>query len=685
MIRWSVLAALLFIVPATAQTTVLEEASDDATATVGGLDVPYDASAFDLAALLIEEQPQDFGFTLRVADLQRDAETDLDSGFYMVDFQHADAGYRIQFGRFVLGGQVSYTAELMVFDSGRQGYVPVERLAVDARPEANTLGVTVPRELLVDGNGTAPTLGREFSFFKAFSRSSVLGLNGAPGVTVSDAMPDTGFSQVPYAIQQGLRQSGHAALWSDDPVRASNGEQGTFVYYVQAENLDEQQDRFDLSVANVPNGWDVTLPASTIRIDGNSTQPFPVVVTTPFAHQHGAFESFVLKMTSHRDAQSVGQLQMGIRYLEVPQPAGHHDRLWIHARTDGNQQGLDLLSPTQSRVVGYMNAAEDDGVGQAMDIPPTQTFSSIATSQFEWIVWLEPGLQLGLDFDLSRTGLAELEFTSDLPYSDVVLSGQLMHYEGVERTSFGFSSGAETLLGDLAPTTPVTVNGPTRIETIFTAKPDADFIEYTDRGALALHLRLESSSQGPILVTDDVIMPRLLTGGTLTLPLFEYRDPVKDVFNTLAGISLRHQDRAEKFVNPGETVLLNLTLSNDGAVDDILSLRVNGTNQGWARFLGDTTVFVPTGASRPVVLAISPPTTALDGDVVDLIVTAASDAEPTVQTQIRVVGIVDDLLDRPDESALTGEIESRLTKDKDSPGLPLLLVLGALVALVRRR
>lgn len=667
---------------------MLEDAPDDAAArALGAVDASvYDTTTYDLLRLTIDERPQAFDFQLQVQDLERELETILDSGVYNVDFQHADAGYRLEFTRSTFFGPVSYFGALQLFDSGRQQYVTIERMPVQVQPGEGTLTMTVPREMLLDGNGTAPQLGREFSFFKAFSRSNFLFGDGFSALSVTDAMPDTGFSEVPYLIQQGLRQTGHAALRSDNPVRSSNGEQGTFVYYVEADNLAQQQDRFDLSVKGVPAGWDVTLPASTIRIDGNSSQPFPVVVSTPFAHQHGNFEAFVLQMKSHRDPSAVGQLQMGIRFLEVPQPAGHHDKVWIHARSSTGNGGIDLLNPLAQPSVAYMNAAEEDGVSQnELQIAPTSASFSIAQSEFEWTIWLEPGLQLGMNFDLSRTGTLEVEFTSDIPYNDVILSGQLVHYEGASVNQFGQVAGKETLLGDLAPTTPTAINGPTRFETIFTAKPEADFLPYDDDAALALRLHLQSSSQGPIFTNQAELVPRLLPTGALTLPLFEYRDPVKDIFNALAGMSISHASPAERFVNPGETVLMNLTLHNDGAVDDIFSLRVNGTNQDWARFLGDTTIFVPTGGSRAIVVAISPPTSALDGDVIDLIVTAASDAEPTVQTQTRIVGIVDDLIDRPDETHLTRDIERNLTDDKDSPGVSVALLLAGLAAIVLRR
>ena len=686
MMRAVLLVALLATSSVAAQVMVLEDDENDTTASLAGLaPAPggtYPSSFADLHSLTITESPDAFRLDLALGDLDPDLQIEGDLTVYNVDFNHVDAAYRLTFLRQVLGGGASYGAQLMHYDSGRQQYVFYFNDGdLDIDTGSATLGYTIPRDVLLDGNGTAPTLGRELTLFRSFARSSTLGIDGLSPVRVDDAMPNDGFG-LNYAIQQGLQQSGHARLWSDNPVRASNGEQATFLYYVHAENLSPDDDRFDLSVQGAPADWTVTLPASTIRIDGNGTQRFPVLVSTPFSHSHGDFEDFVLTLTSHSDSRSIGRLQMGIRYLEIPQPAGHHDKLWIHARAAPTSGFFDAVIGA-SDSVAYMNALQDDERSESeREVAPSGFDSSANGNAYEWTIFLEPGLQLGLDFDLSRTGVFDIDFTSDLPMDGAVLNGRLSHYEDA-RVEFNGIDGKETVLGDLAGTTPKQLNGPTSFSTIFTPTTQSDLIPYSQDAALVLHLRMEVSG-APVIFGAEASMPRLVPGGELKLPLFEYRDPVEDVFNDLAGIDLEVAGKAEKYVNPGETVLMNLTLTNSGAVDDVFTLRVNGTNQEWAQLIGDTEVFIPTGASRPVVVAVSPPGAALDGDVADLIVTAASAAEPTITGQARVVAIVDDLLDRDDEGHLVEGLAKELSTDKQSPGPALPLLALALLALVRR-
>lgn len=679
MMRWTLLAVLFLAAPTLAQVQVLEDSDGDAVVRLGGLaDAPtgfYPSTTTDLLGFTISEVPQAFTFDLSVADLDPDTEVEGDVTFYNVDFNHADRAYRLNYIRQNLGGGVFYGGQVQVYDAARQQYVfHFGDVDFDVDTGRSILSMVVPRDALLDGNGTAPTVGRDFTLFRAFARSSTFGIEGGAPIRVDDAMPDDGFG-LDYAVEQGIQQQGHGRLFSDNPVRASNGEEATFVFYVQAVNLAPEDDRFALATEGVPNGWTVTLPASVIRIDGNSTQRFPVLVSTPFSHSHGNFEDFILTLTSQSDSSSVGRLQMGIRYLEVPQPAGHHDRLWIHAEASRFQNFFSPVLGVEN--IAYFNAIDDDGrTDDSLQVAPQGYGGGPNGNEYRWDLYLEPGLQLGLDFDLDRTGVIDVDFVSDMPMDGVVLTGRLSHY-------LGGLDGKETVLAEIASTTPKPLSGTSTFSSIITPTAASDFIPYTQEAALVLHLTLRDAG-APAILGFDAAGPRLLPGGELTLPLFEYRDPVENVFNDLAGIELAPSGRAEKYVNPGETVLLNLTLTNSGAVDDVFTLRVNGTNQEWAQLLGDTEVFVATGASRPVIVAVSAPSGALDGDIVDLIVTAASAAEPTISGQARVVAVVDDLLDRDDESHLIDGLKSDLTKDKQSPGPGLALLMVGLLALARR-
>ncbi len=671
------LLAFLFIPIAAGQTLILEDSSGD-TVTSSGQATPQDAGHVDLKALYLDEAPESFTFLLEVDDLSDDDNSD--QTIIDVDFSHADKNYRIQFASQSFGpGERNHFGRLMEFDPGRGQYVTVENVRIDVDAGANTLSVTIPREQLLDGNGTAPSVGRSFDKFRAAGTMDTIFFGGGSPVSSRDNMPDDGYGPLDYEIQQGLRQSGDARLHSDNPVRASNGEKAIFVYYVQASNLGPEDQRFDLEATSVPQGWDITLPAATIRIEANSTRTFPVLVSVPFAHQHGAFENFILEMTGRTDSNDVGRVQLGIRYLAIPQPAGHHDRVFIHTRTEFSSfDGQGVFADFN---VGYMNTLEDDEKDENVRAQATNVGTFGFQNEYRWEVYLEPGLQMGLDFDINRTGSLTAQFSSDLGVQGATLSGALYHYRGEVGRDGELVGAKETLLASLLPSNSKDISGSTAFDVVVQPTKDADLVTYSRHQALMLELRLTTESiPGP---GTSQTMP-FLTGGEMTLPLNEYRDRIEGVFNQLAGLTFRHDGSAEKSINPGETRIFNLTLSNEGAVDDVFALKVNGTNLDWVRILGDQKIFVPTGSERQVVVAVSPPTDAPQGDIVDLIVSAVSISEPSVQGNIRVVAVVDNTLDHPDESYLIQDVEKQLTSKKKSPGLPIVLVGMALLALARR-
>lgn len=680
--RWTLAVVLLLLPTGLAQSQVMEDGEDDAVATLAGGTAAPDGAAetgpYDLVGFFVEEDPRGFKFTVQVRDLAMDAGT-FGSGAVHAQFQHADRTFRVSWYRFESFG-VEYRGELSMYDGGRDGWSPIHRGPVAMDVAAGLLHFEAPREMLVDGNGTLPQAGRSFDRFQSFSQGSSQPFTGFGGsLQITDAMPDQGFG-TPYAVVHGLLQTGHAHLASSSPVRASNGEKGIFVFHVEASNLAKDEARFALAPQNVPEGWDITLPAVTIRLDGNTTRSFPVLVSVPFKHVHGAFEAFTLEMTSQRDPDSVGRLQLGIRYLAIPQPAGHHDRVYFHSRTDAASPGF-FGSVQEAPAVLYMNSLEEDDLDEGLPVAAQQG-GGFGTSTWQWDVYLEPGLEMGLDFDRNRTGEIQARFDARDPVGigAAVLRGQLLHLAG-ERAPDGTLRGARTtVLADLVPSSPTSVGGDTLLTATVQPTPDSDLVPYGPDVALLLRLRLEGESTNFGFTSDT--RPAVL-GGEMQLPLNEYRDPVENVLNALAGLSFRHDSAAERKVNPGDTVLFNLTLRNDGAVDDTFSLRINGTNPEWAQILGDPRIFVPTGSQRPVVVAVRPPQDAPQGDVVDLIVTAASHAEPTIQGNIRVLAVIDTLLEHPDESHLVADIDKSLRKGKQSPG-PLVL-LPLVLAILRRR
>ncbi len=677
-VRLAILLVLLLAPAGLAQMQVLEDAADDPTATLAGMAVPgVDTAPYDLLGLWVTERADEFLFTVQVADIDPPSQAADDVGTIDIDFTHNDQGYRLRFGRHI--SPVAASADLMTFDSGRGAYVRIQRIEPEINAANETATMAVPRELILDGNGTAPRFGRTLDHFRAYAHNTNTGPLNLPNedISIRDAMPDSGYGSIPFPVTQGLTDQGHALLESARPVRASNGEKGTLVFSVTASNLAEEEDIFQLTTIGVPSDWEVTLPGRNIRLEGAESRTFPVLVSTPFAHQHGRYERFTLEMTSQATPSSVGRLELGVNYVAVPQPSGHHDLVHIHSREEPSTAIVDsgTSGPFGS---AYMNTLEADENDAGFPVRPTSQGFTVARSEFTWEIYLEPGLEMGLDFDLTRPGDISATFASEFDLYTATFSGVLVHQRphvvGDRVMSF-----TDTILATIPPSPAKSIGQDTTFEAPLQPTPEADLVPHSHSAALKLVLNL--SLEDSVQVFNAQSLDLVLTAGHFTLPLHEYRDPVASVFGGLAGVHLTHAGLLERHMNPGDQVLFNLTLTNDGAIDDTFTLRVNGTNAPWARILGETEIFVPTGSSRPLVVAVQAPTDAPHLDVADLIVTAASKAEPTIQGHLRVVAIVDTSLEHDDDRELVEALELELASPQEAPGATMLVTVLAVAAL----
>ncbi|MHB1261908.1 MAG: hypothetical protein ACYC2H_09365 [Thermoplasmatota archaeon] len=400
-------------------------------------------AAADLQSLAVEEQKDDLVFRLTVASLTTSPEAPFaENTLYTVDFAYGSNLYRVLYYRTV-ADQPRYFARAYEWDAGRGAFTAMEQLLMTV--EGATLTATVPRAILLDENGAAPFPGRVLSGFHAastaLSTTFLNNINLGPGGTqqvpptqAGDRMPDEGNGTLDLPIALGLQQSGNARLTALIPARASNGEANTFVFEVNATNLGPKQ-RFSLVAQGIPAGWKVDLPSGLIELPEASTVTVPVLVSTPFAHQHGSFQDFIVEMTGLDHPADVGRVQIGVRYVATPQPAGHHDTLYLHTLASEGDATFNTLfgtlfgfDPSQL----YFNTLRPDedandaklpvggwAAGYTATVPPQQYYT--------WVIPLSPALQLGLDFDLTRTGTMNLDVNTVLPMQGAQMDGRIVH------------------------------------------------------------------------------------------------------------------------------------------------------------------------------------------------------------------------------------------------------------------
>lgn len=691
--------------------TLLEDAEADVMAETPAAqadapDVRY--KAIDLLAYGIQEHEDAFTFTLSLADLDDPGDLVVhDDTVYYFGFTKGDQSYLIQLNR-ALAEQQYWWGTYLKFDPEQQGFTFIRPLVhgVDIVTDfaADTIGVTLQRDELLDTLGASPSPGDVMDNFWAYAHLRTaegfiqLGnVGGQPiiigqGVDAEDVMPDDFNPDGEYEVQLGLLQEGNAALATISPMRASNGEATTFVYTLVAENRGDSPDVFELVTGGVPTPWDVVIPDRFLHLDGGESREIPVLVTTPFAHRHGEVEVFRVEMQS-QSGQGTGRMDLGIRYHAVPQPAGHHDVLHFHSQRWGQENPLFPVTDAVSSGNGgqfYINTLDDDPNDQRVpvtgnyqgygfhDAPFPQNTEPV--SKWQWAVWLQPGLEMGLDFDLSRTGSVSTVITTTQPIPQASLHGRVLHWGFDESTD----TWIPTTVAQLQPSAPTDLlaGAQSTFTWDLTIEPEADLIEYTPRAFLGVIVNLTSPK--PSLFT-GAEAPQMAPGGVMQLPLFEYRDPVDDLFASVGSVMFHADGPQEKSVNPGETVLLRTQLANHLDRAARFDLRIDGVNPEWATLIGPSDPRVPAGEEWPLVIAVQVPDDALHGDSVDIVLSAQAQDDPGVRTLVRLVAAVDTQSDHPDESGTLASLSGGEVKESSAPALGLLALLGGLFALRRQR
>ncbi|MEA3137279.1 MAG: hypothetical protein QOC71_1560 [Thermoplasmata archaeon] len=714
------LAFLLVLPSAPAQSTsegaaLLEDGGDDLVIVANGVPSPAPAGQFgpaDLLGLAIEESRLEFVLRLSVADLQPDAEGPLlQSTNYVIDFRHNDVVYRVYAFRSMLT-EVNYFASLATAGSAPFTDIIAELPITYDVPTA-TIAVTVSRDLLVDTQGSAPFPGRSLTGFHVRSASFIdsqqdsqdLGPASIPFPTfsITDSMPDTGNGTLDWAIRFGVGQTGAIRLASAVPTRASNGEATTFLFEVNATNSGPTQ-RFVLGTTGVPSTWHVELPSESIEIYEHDTVHVPVLVSTPFAHEHGKLQSFVFEAKGSANGDDVGRVQLGVRYTQPPQPAGHHSTVYLHTAP---AQGEESLNTALGAAFGqefkelYFNTQAPADDPNDRGIPVGGQFNRIDPGPppqmtYVWRIPLSPGLEMGMDFDLAAVGTVNVAVDSLLPLPGAVLTGRLVHSvpDGTDDCSesctiedFYFGYGEHTTVATIGPGPAVEVP-PNAVGVAvgapITALAAGDYLPFQAGAGLGLELSLTFTRVDPIFGPHDA--PKL-SGGEAVLPLLEYHDPVDQVFSSLAGLMIVVSGEAERLVNPGETLLFDLGLMNHGTEAASYDLELSGGNKGWAFIVGDAHVTVRPGETRQLGIAVTAPAGAADGELADLVFAAVDAKDPTARTLARLVAIVDTDMDHIDDASRVPGLQDRLTS-KDSPaptGAVLLASLAAIAIALRRR
>jgi hypothetical protein len=516
--------------------------------------------------------------------------------------------------------------------------------------DATTWNLMVPREALLDETGAPP------------EKSSVVGVSalwaaaGTARVGSMEFIPvDNLEMSVDYAFKAGLEQTGPGRLLLPKRAVASNGEGAAHAFPFEVRNIDSVAHDFELVVSDLPSAsWVPSFTRREIRLEGEGALKDTLVITVPFAHQHGERDQFGLTLRQ-LDGDGVSPAQLSVYYFQIPQPTGHHNTLYVHVQEVNSTPDMSLVEGDNHRL--YMNTrAEDPDSG---DAPVTAAALQFPVERYEWSVPLSPELGIPLSFDSSGPGRLRAAFDSEVPQTNVQVGARLVWR--------GIAGGDEVLVADFPPVAVGDLgNGPQSADVA--GKAVVNLVEAVRGKNLVLVIFMTVSNPMAVIGAQT---PSLLPGAELGLPLLEYRA------STGAGeandLALALPERTLR-LPPGGDGLLNGQVENRADDDIRVDFSITGINSTW--FDVPPPQDITARASGAVTIGIHVPDDARDGDLADVILRAIRTDGSSVAERVLVV------------VSTSANSEGGSQTEVEAPALqPWLLIFGlaALARFQRRR
>lgn len=617
---------------------VLTDAENDTTISLTGqplVPLLQTVTWTDLRSLAVLETEEGFLITVQYypdpSGRQAGAPTNLD-----VYFEHNGQTYWLDlYSREQDSGAALYKYDLQ---TRYQGLVaPLERIVDEA---ARTYSAFVGRSMVLDAQGAPPFPGREL-VFKHVDSFTIQFYSDQVQLNDWDRMPDQGEADIPYVVRLGAQAQGNARLLSANPSRASNGGAAAYVYEILVGNEGSGPATYRLDASDVPSAWSMEIPVSAIRLEAGEYRKVPVIVSTPFAHQHGASETATLQLTDIDDSSSRASLPIHIIYHDVPQPAGHHDTLYLHSK-NGPATPADEARAIAADV--YMNALQEDSDDQgAMAYCSTP---NLAGTTCGWDILLGPSLKIGLDFDTARQGILKVPIGSKAALIGATIYGELI-----------VAGRNSTTLANLGPATISSTdpNGVAMVELELTPTDGSDFVPFDGAGNMILRLAIDVGH--PVAYT-SVETPYLAPGGFLELPLNEYRETLSPSANGPNALFI--EGPSQRRANPGDTLVFPFK-----AAATLGPIELVGVHAEWA--------WLTTSERGARYVVVNVPRDAGSLELADVLLQAEG---PDGVELARIIVLVDSEQDYPDDSALAATL--RVEPGKDAPGSTMALALLSL-------
>jgi hypothetical protein len=514
--------------------------------------LPERWATFDLISLRAQETERTLFFEVEVRDLDSSNEiTYLESSRVRVFFTHEDTSYRLSSWRWTEAGNSGTGGALYRLNPGDGAWDWVSSLNVTEDQVANTYNFEVSREDIHDANGAAPFPGRSITEVwvvgehMELSPSTLGSLTPEPSGLV-DRLPDTGFGDE-LLIELGNAQLGSLRLSSQAPYRVSNGEATTMVYDVLVQNKGAVEEIYEFEATEIPNGWSIHFPEEKVTIAQGESRVVQVHATVPFVHQHAVRYSFLIHGTSQASGAHA-MIDLGILYTDIPQPSGHHDRVWFHTLAKSNSLLNAAMEPTPG-ADSYLvfNSEESYEPDSGASVQSSWSVNGDEDSRY-WVAYLSPALLMGLDFDLDEEGFLSLPIQATAPMTDMELYVNLWHWNTADRVQYETTKIFEAT----ADAGSWGYQESRVIDVPFSVLKGADRLELDQFQGLTMNIYLRSN--GPGNTGSD---PHLEPGGFMDLPLIEFHD---ELAATSTGLPADIGEFPEDLSEANETPIASLGL-----------------------------------------------------------------------------------------------------------------------------
>ena len=674
---------LPFAPAATAAEASLSDATGDvqlATGVPGGSTAPPGGvgGAIDLAGLAFVEDPETFTLVLTVGNLAEQGDA---SGRYLVDFTWGSILYTAyverfssSFGGSFAWGYLGIRQEADMTDYWELDGVTMLTPVFDVT--SNTITLPIPKPFLLDEQERPPVKGSSITDLRVRSERQFLfsgSINGERPLNLMDAMPDDGVAS--YTFVEGDEASGHLFMSSFERVRVSNGGATTFVFHATLRNTGETSDAVKITIEDLPEGWNGTVEPRVVVPAGEELS-FPVIATVPFAHDHGGFTSFLVRATSETMADAYATLRLGVVHTAIPQPAGHHDELFLHGAIQDSGNPFSQFFPWAEMSMNTLDS--HDGEPAAVNAYGTG-------GGYAWQIPLSPSLRMGLDFRMDEVGsIVGSILGRNVGDADVSARLALVpYYEGgwsgsVEDGILLAESDVQTITLDLQTATPFTL--------ALTPTDAADYVAYMRGMNLLLEITMEPQSLSfPCCMPQT--QPALETGSfKMTLPLDEYHDRV--ILTTpgdLSPISLIPVTTPQRVGRPGSLLTYEMELVNNADKEITLDLDLAGTHADAGDLAPEGPLTLAPSEKRVLTLGVRVPADAVDGELVEVLVFAHAVDDPSLSAIARTITTVaSGAAAEADESAVFASAKEQ-SNDTPSVGVALVLAVAGASALFARR